>query len=144
MTKEILIELIESLGPAEYQTWLQDHNLTEVQTGWEEAKFKEFWDIFPQKTRSGRVLRPVSTTAKRAATAFTIFKREIKSDNEADLAIQGLKREIIARRGNNGLEYINNLETYLRNKNFELYYDEENEIDDTPIDLEEGSSFNIL
>jgi len=131
------------MSPAVYDKWLQDHGLNEVQDGWQETKFKEFWNIFPQKTRSGRVLRPVSTTAKRAATAFALFKREIKTEDEADQAINGLKREIIARRSNNGLEYINNLETYLRNKNFELYYSED-EIDDDDIDLEEGSSFNIL
>ena len=144
LTKEILIQTIRDMSAADYQKWLVAHHLIDVDVGWIDTKFEEFWNIFPQKTPKGRVLRALRTTAKTAATAQALFKREIKSEEEADLAIRGLKLELINRRQTNGLEYINNVQTYIRNKNWELYDGVESDIDTNDIDIEEGSSFNML
>ena len=134
------------MSPLQFTAWTKAHGLNESNTEWQETKFKEFWEIFPRKTRTGRVLRPLSPTAKKAAMAYALFKREIKTEEEANKAIRGLKRELQARMTQpGGIEYMNNIETYIRNKNFELYYSEEDDIEEQEdIDLEEGSNFNVL
>lgn len=137
MTKEELIEAIQAMTAADYHKWLVAHELVDVDIGWIDAKFEEFWDIFPQKTPNGRVLRAVRTTAKTASTAHALFKREIKSVTEADLAIRGLKLELLSRQQNNGLEYINNIQTYIRGNLWEMYDDGL----DTDIDLTQTSNF---
>lgn len=129
---------------AQFEHWAVDKGLVDRDVGWEEQKFEEFWNIFPRRTPSKRILRASTTTAKTAELAFALFKRGIKSEEDADIAIRGLKLELISRQKNNGLEYINNVQTYIRNRNWELYLDSTDEITDVDLDMEEGSSFEIL
>jgi hypothetical protein len=134
------------MNAADYQKWAIKHGLVDNSGDWPYESFKAFWEVFPHKTPGGRVLRALSLTAKTADLAFALFKRGIRSPEEADLAIRGLKLELINRRTNNGLEYINNIQTYIRNKNWELYQDSTESIDENSldIDMEEGSSFDII
>jgi hypothetical protein len=145
MTKKKLIKYIKNMSDSAYEKWLIEHNLKRVDGDWILLKFEEFWKTFPQKTPRGRALRALSLSAKKAKAALALFKKEIASPEEADLAIRGLKLELLNRARTNELEYINNIQTYIRNKNWELYQDPDEKIDDLPnIDMEEGSNFSIL
>jgi len=144
MTAQELIDHISRMTDAEFYDWALKYGIIKPDKGWEEQKFEEFWNVFPRKTPSKRMLRASNLTAKSADLAFALFKREIRSSEEADRAIRGLKLELINRQKTNGLEYINNIQTYIRNKNWEMYLDTDEEITDVDLDMEEGSSFEFL
>ena len=125
-----------------FQEWLIEHNLKEMDKDILSLKFKEFWDAFPQKTPSGRVLKPKSIKAKTAMVAYKLFKTNVKSEEEANLTIRALGKDIVNRIKTNRLEYLNNINTYIRNKTWEMFEDLESQEDEE--ENEEGTNFNIL
>lgn len=145
MTKEALITEINKMSTTRFNEWVVAHQIVERQLGWEETRFEEFWTTFPRKTPSGRILRAATTKAQTAKIALILFKKAVATEEEALIAIRGLKLEIKSRMMANGLEYMNNVQTYIRSKNWELYCDGSTEdISDIDIDLEESSSFDII
>lgn len=87
-----------------------------------EDKFVIFYNTFPQKTPRGRILRTVNSDTSSAKRTKSIWNRVTrKKDDLQDQAIQGLINEIKHRTVNNSLEYMNNIDTWLRQTTWEKY-----------------------
>jgi len=83
----------------------------------------EFCNSFPFKTPRGRVLRtsdPLAKSNEKAQKLYLLATKNGRADLHHDV-MKGLNAELEARKKNNGLEYINNIETWLRNRNWEKY-----------------------
>ena len=111
-------------------------------TTWVDTKFEELWNLFPQKTPRGRVLRALSLGAKNASTAKAVFKREVKTEQAASNVIRSLKLELVDRRNTGSLEYMNNFLAWLRGNMWDMYASDVSS--DVDIDTSESSSFDVL
>lgn len=108
-----------------------------------ELQFEKFFSIYPRKTPLGRVLRPSSLSSKISKTAKIIFLREVKTETEAKLAVKGLTLDLLTRHRASSVEYINNLQTYIRNKTWELHLEEDTD-PESDIDTSETHNYNML
>ena len=136
MTKSEFIAYIEGLNATEFEALQMKLGMTDKSEI--EKKFVEFINIFPVKTPSGRPLRPKKITAKQNIMAKKLFLKDIRSLEDAQIAIDGLKIELEERRQQNSMEYIQNLLTYIRNNNWDEFYDEDKVV---PEVSEEQSTF---
>lgn len=137
MSKEEFINWIGELNENEYSDVLVKLGLIDPKDKIDEI-FEEFLKVFPEKTPSGRILRPKNATAKQNKLARAIFKKELKKSTSANIALVGLKQEIQARQQQGSLEYMQNLLAYIRGNNWDNYYDPDAETPD--IDLDQASS----
>ena len=137
MTREQLITHIRALNNTEFEALLMKLDMTDSKKDIED-KFREFHSVFPEKTPSGRPLRAKSYEAKRSVMARNLFLKDVTSLKDAEVALKGLKMEIEQRRQKNSMEYMHNLITYVRNHDWDIYYNEEEE---TPDVSEEQSTF---
>jgi hypothetical protein len=93
----------------------------------------EFCNTFPYKTVDGRVLRTLDPMKSSNEAAKKLYLKATKNGKPLihKIIMQGLDNELAARRANNSLRYINNLETWLRNKMWEKYLTEDSTSKDT-------------
>jgi hypothetical protein len=88
--------------------------------------FNKFYHIFPHKVpgRFGeeRPLRTESSNTSSALVTKGLFKKKIRGNkNLQEHIINVLSAEIDWRQNNNSLQYMNNIDTWLRQHNWEKY-----------------------
>lgn len=88
--------------------------------------FEEFYNTFPHtvpdKYGEERPLRTVSSTSQSAAVTKSIWKKKVKGDVDLQQKIiEILKAEIDWRKRKGGIQFMNNIDTWLRQHNWEKY-----------------------
>jgi hypothetical protein len=83
--------------------------------------FNEFWEAYPTKTPNGRLLKSEKTNTKNYNDAWSIYKKRIRKKSAHDELMNGLTAELASKSKTNSLNYLNNVVTWLRSMNWQLY-----------------------
>lgn len=88
--------------------------------------FEKFYEIFPHKVPDGHGgYRPVSTlgiNSNSAAKTRDIWRRYVRADQESQRhVIECLQAELEYRENNNSLQYLHNIDTWLRQSTWEKW-----------------------
>jgi len=98
--------------------------------------FDLFWDRYPSKTPSGRVLKSVAKGTKQYDVAWQKYKRIIKRKSDHEAVMHGLNAELQDKGRRGSLEYMQGVERYLNARQWEMY--QESEI------VQEGSNYSSI
>jgi len=87
--------------------------------------FEEIWNMYPARTPSGRALRPKSSESKIGIDIFKKISKHLANHNTYLDIKKGLRKELAYRLQTKKLEYMNNMKTWVNNRSWELYKDED-------------------
>lgn len=92
----------------------------------EPVNFYEFINTFPEKTPSGRRLKPTSDTSQEFQKLKKKYMSKVKTQKAHRIAVSGLESLVQDYRNRGSMEYINALEVIINNKKWEQYYENPN------------------
>lgn len=99
-----------------------------------DAMFKSFWENYPIRVGT-RVLRSKDINSKESTEVKRKLGNYLKVPGNYDKLMKGLRNELILRKKDNSLVYMQMIITYVNQRTWEKYYDMEEE---EPIQKVEG------
>ena len=100
-----------------------------------EQVFAQIWNLYPKKTPNGRLLRPLSANSQIAKKAFQKLNKQLGNVKDYSQILKGLKNEINSRTKNRSLNYMQHINTWINQKTWESYVDEDESGDSSVFNL---------
>lgn len=98
-----------------------------------EKVFAQIWNLYPKKTPNGRLLRPLSANSQIAIKAFQKLNKQLGNVKDYSQILKGLKNEINNRTKNRSLNYMQHINTWINQKTWESYIDEDESEGDSSV-----------
>ena len=98
--------------------------------------FDEFWELYPNKTPNGRVLKTAAFKTKSYNDAWIAYNRYVKKKTNHDMLMNGLRAELKDKSNRNSMDYMQGVLPWLRARTWEQYADSET--------VDEGSNYMTI
>lgn len=95
--------------------------------------FENIWNLYPRKTPNGRSLRPANFRTQIGRVAFKKMKKQLVDYNNYENIVKALKTEIARRSKTRGLNYMQHISTWINQRTWESYVDEEESDEDSSV-----------